>query len=273
MSIFSRLYGFLKYAKYWRDGGVTKLNIAQIQYDKILNNKRIIITGGGNGIGLAMAKKFLSVGAEVLITGRNEERLKQVQSEMQTNKLHILKWDVSNLELIDEMFNAAVKLLGGCDIVVNNAAFLKNEPPSLQFFDQTMNTNCRAVYFMCKNAVNHFIAFNREKGGRILNISSINARQSSTHPYFISKSGVDAITRGFAKEYASKNIIVNGIAPGYCASSINYMDTSKNAYWPTAANKRITTPEEIAELAAFLLSDAANGIIGHTVICDGGTLL
>ena len=81
------------------------------------------------------------------------------------------------------------------------------------------------------------------------------------------------MTRAYAKEYVSKNIIVNAIAPGYCASSINYINTTENAYWPSSANKRITIPEEIAELATFLLSDAANGIIGQTIVCDGGTLL
>lgn len=220
-----------------------------------------------------MAKKFITVGAEVLITGRNEERLKQVQTELNNSKLHVLKWDVSDMDVMEAKFDEAVKELGGCDVLVNNAAFLQKKQTNLSFFDQTMNTNCRAVYFMCQKAVKHFIKSNGEKGGKILNISSINSHQSSTHPYFISKSAVDAITRAFAKENASKNIVVNAIAPGYCASSINYMDTSENAYWPSSANKRITTPEEIAELAVFLLSDAASGIVGQTIVCDGGELL
>lgn len=273
MSIVSVASQFIKYIKFWRAGGVTKLSIAQINYSHILENKRIIVTGGSNGIGLAMTKKFLSVGAEVLITGRNEDRLNQIHTELSNSKLHILKWDVSDMDIVDAKFNEALQKLGGCDMVVNNAAFLQKKQTDLTFFDQTMDTNCRAVYFMCKKAVDYFVKANGEKGGKVLNISSINAHQSNTHPYYISKSAVDAITRAYAKEFASKNIIVNAIAPGYCASSINYMDTAENAYWPSAANKRITTPEEIAELATFLLSDAANGIVGQTIICDGGTLL
>ncbi len=81
------------------------------------------------------------------------------------------------------------------------------------------------------------------------------------------------LTKGLAKELTPKNIVVNAIAPGYCASSINYMDTSQNAYCEKAKNKRITTPEEIAELATFLCSDASNGIVGQIIACDGGTLL
>ena len=96
-------------------------------------------------------------------------------------------------------------------------------------------------------------------GGKILNISSINSFQCDTNPYHISKAGLNTLTRG--------------LAPGYCASSINYMDISKNAYCEKAKNKRITTPEEIAELALFLCSDAANGIGGQIIVCDGGSLL
>lgn len=273
MSFLGKLYSFLKYIKFWRDRGIVKLNIAQVEYSQILANKRIVITGGSSGIGLSMANKFLSVGAKVVITGRNKESLLQAQANLSNPNLYILEWDVSDIDNMDIKFNEAVKMLGGCDIVVNNAAFLQRKQTNLSFYNQTMDTNCTAVYFMCQKACEFFVKVNGEKGGKLLNISSINAHQSDTHPYFISKSALDAITRGYAKEFISKNIIVNAIAPGYCASSINYMDTSENAFWPLAANKRITTPDEIAELATFLLSDAANGIVGQTIICDGGTLL
>ena len=81
------------------------------------------------------------------------------------------------------------------------------------------------------------------------------------------------MTRGFAKEYAGNNIIVNAIAPGYCASSINYRDVEKNAYDGRSRIKRIITPEDIAEVATFLLSKAANGIVGQVITCDGGATL
>ena len=96
---------------------------------------------------------------------------------------------------------------------------------------------------------------------------------SSTHPYYISKWGLNGLTKGFAKEYASKNIIVNAIAPGYCASSINYQDIEENAYSGKNLIHRIITPTDIAELATFLLSDAANAIVGQIITIDGGTTL
>ena len=273
MPILRKFLQFLKYIKFWKDGGVAHLVITQINYPAILKGKRIIITGGSSGIGLAMAKKFLSLGADVLITGRNQERLESVCSQENNSHMHFLQWDVSDLEVMDEMFDKAVLELGGCDMVVNNAAYVAHKQTDLGFYNKMMNTNLRSVFFMCKKAVAFFEKENGLKGGKILNISSVSAQKASISPYSVSKAGVNAITRGFAKEYASKNIIVNGIAPGYCASSINYMDISENAYCEKSANKRIITPEEIAELAAFLLSDAANGIIGQTLLCDGGAML
>ena len=273
MSFFTKAIRFFKYIKFWRDGGVAQLSISQIKYDQILEGKRIILTGGSSGIGLAMAKKFLMVGAKVLITGRDKERLSLVVEEINNPGLYAMQWDISNMDVLENHFDEAVALLGGCDIIVNNAAYIDYKKTDLYFYNKMMDTNMRAVYFLCKKAVEYFELANGNKGGKILNISSINSFESSTDPYYISKSGLNAITRGFAKEYAKKNIIVNAIAPGYCASSINYIDINKNAYNGRSANRRIVVPEEIAELATFMLSDSANGIIGQTIVCDGGALL
>lgn len=136
-----------------------------------------------------------------------------------------------------------------------------------------MSTNIKGVYYMCKYCAEMMKNENGINGGKIINISSINSYQASTHPYYISKRAVNSITEGFAKQYAPYNIIVNAIAPGYCDSNINKQDANKNAYYPSTANGRITLPSEIAEIAVFLCSGAANGIIGQTIVCDGGSLL
>lgn len=113
MSFLGKLYSFLKYIKFWRDRGIVKLNIAQVEYSQILANKRIVITGGSSGIGLSMANKFLSVGAKVVITGRNKESLLQAQANLSNPNLYILEWDVSDIDNMDIKFNEAVKMLGG----------------------------------------------------------------------------------------------------------------------------------------------------------------
>lgn len=255
------------------DGKITNLSIAKIQKGHILQDKRIIITGGTSLIGLAMAIKFLEEGAVVLLTGRNKAKLTHIEKEFNNPRLKILVWDVCDYRNIEKLFTESIKLLGGLDFVINNAAFLAHKQTDQEFYDITLDTNLKAVYFICQEAVKRISALNGLNGGKILNISSINGQMSSTHPYYISKWGLNGLTRGYAKEYAAKNIIVNAIAPGYCSSGMNTKDIENNAYSEKNPIHRMIVPEEIAELATFLLSDASNGIIGQTIVIDGGTTL
>lgn len=260
--------------KYWKYGGkITQLTLSQVSYGGVLKDKRIVITGGSSGIGLAMARKFISEGADVVITGRNKSKLDVASKELNSPHLKALEWDVTDIESIPQKLNRCVELLGGIDCFVNNAAFLEHKQTDVAFYDKTLDTNTKAVYFICKEVCRFFTEMNHENGGKIINISSINGQMSSTHPYYISKYGLNGLTKGFAKEYASKNIIVNAIAPGYCASSINYQDVEENAYSSKNPLHRIIMPEDIAELACFLLSDASNAIVGQIIAVDGGTLL
>ena len=256
------------------EGRVLNLTISQIQYPRILEGKKVIITGGSEGIGLAMAKKFVSVGAYVVITGRNMDKLLKAQSEIDSDHVHVLQWDISEIEIIQEKLNAAISVLGGLDIVINNAAFLARYSTDIDFFDKTMNTNLKGTYYICQNVIQYFLQHNDDdKLCKIINITSINAFQNSDHPYYLSKSALTTLTKGLALKYAEKNIIVNAIAPGIVSSSINKRDVAENAWSNSSLNHRIIVPEEIAEIALFLCSDAANGIIGQTIVCDGGRLL
>jgi len=220
-----------------------------------------------------MAKKFVSLGAEVLITGRSVEKLKKAKLQINSNNLHTLSWDISDFNIIESKLHEAIKILDGLDIIVNNAAYIAHRKSDENFYDQMMNTNLKSVYLISNYAVNYFLKDGRFSVKKILNISSLNSFKDDTNPYSLSKRGVNALTKGFAKEYADKNIIVNAIAPGYVASSINYQDISDNAYDSRSRLHRIITPEEIAELATFLCSDAANGIVGQIISLDGGVYI
>ena len=275
MSRVSKYLNRLRFLRqYIRTGGkITHLEFSQIHYGNILSSEKILITGGSSGIGLAMAKKFVSEGAYVIITGRNEDKLRKAVEAISSPHVAFLVWDVSDLNVLKDKMSEAVSCFGGLTCVVNNAAYIDHKNTDLEFYDNTMDTNLRAVYFISKESVELFKKLNKESGGKIINISSLNGTMSSTHPYYISKWGLNGLTRGFAKENAGNNIIVNAIAPGYCASSINYQDIEKNAYDGRSLIKRIITPEDIAELATFLLSKAANGIVGQVITCDGGATL
>lgn len=272
-SLKSFLKVFIKgYDQYKKLGGIAHFSIAQVSHGSILAGKKIIVTGGSEGIGLAIARKFLSEGAQVLIVGRNAEKLNRAKNELASDQLYLMQWDVSDFGSLNAKFQESVAQLGGLDLLVNNAAYFPSTLDETDW-DKTISTNMKAPYFLCQAAVDYYLEHNQGRCSKILNISSLNSVQSYVHPYFVAKSGVNAITRGFAKKYAERNIVVNGIAPGHCASAVNYQDVSQNAYYRNALNKRIITPEEVAELACFLASDASNGIVGQTIFCDGGTSL
>lgn len=267
--MFSRikdLYHFLRYGN-----NITKLTLSKVEYGQILKGKRIIITGGSDGIGLCMAKKFISVGEEVLITGRTLEKLEHAKGEINCDRLKILQWDISEVEKISAKFNDAIQILGDVDILINNAAFLTYRSNDLSYFDKNINTNFRAMYVIHTAAIEYFL---KTRGlHKIINISSSNSFKDDTNAYSLSKKGVNEITKGFAKEYASRNILINAIAPGYTNASINKMDVDANAFDKRNRIHRIITPEDVAELATFLCSDASNAIVGQIIGVDGGVYL
>lgn len=264
------------FIQYLRRGGISNLTLSEIQYGKLLSGKKILITGGSSGIGFAIAQKCLSEGGRVLITGRSTEKLRVASSQLANDRLFTQEWDIQNTSIISEQFKLSVDVLGGLDIVVNNAAFVKNvsyNAVSEEVFDEMLDTNLKSVYFLCRDACNYILAHNKAAGGKIINISSLNALQGGLNPYFLSKWGLNCLTEGLAKEYSGRNIIVNGIAPGICDSSINRCNSEVNAYYGGNRINRIITPKDIAELAVFLMSDAANAIVGQTIVCDGGQTL
>ena len=124
-----RLVRTLKYLKdIWQYGGYSQAYVSQINYGEILKGKRVLVTGGGSGIGLAITKKCLSEGASVVITGRNVERLKAAFDDLNSSRLHILEWDVGDVSLINEKLEEAFSMLGGyVNILVNNAEFIRVE--------------------------------------------------------------------------------------------------------------------------------------------------
>jgi NAD(P)-dependent dehydrogenase (short-subunit alcohol dehydrogenase family) len=259
--------------KYIRHGGLVKLNIALIQYNEILIGKKVLITGGTSGIGMAIARKFLDCGAEVIITGRNSENLRAVHNKLNHEKLFSIVWDATEIDLIDEKIKKIHEQVGIIDVLINNAGVGINKSffeVDLRTWENTIDLNLKSVFFLSQYMCNYFIKQNCTNVLKIINISSMQGTVAHANPYSISKFGVNAITTGLAKLFTRNNIIVNGIAPGYTATKMNLVDWENNAYSESALNMRVALPEEIAELALFLASDASNNIVGQTIIIDGG---
>lgn len=248
------------------------VNIAQLSKGEILKGRKVLITGGTSGIGYAIACKFISEGASVVITGRSLDRLNEAVASLGP-KAFPLVWDIADCSLAEEKVREVVKLLGGIDIVVNNAGVYSSIPfqeVEQKLWDEVMDTNIKGVFFLCQAAVKY--QMKNTGGGKIINISSIAGFQGYSSPYGISKASLNNLTVGLSKKFLQKKIIVNGIAPGNVATPMTGININ-NMYDTLSKNGRAALPEEIAEIALFLASDAANNIVGQIIVCDGGATL
>jgi len=260
---------------YWTYGGVVKVNIIQINYGNLLAGKRILVTGGSSGIGLAIAKKCISEGAIVLITGRSEEKLKTAKLQINSPNCYTYVWDITDIQsILLHVKNVKEALDGEIDCLVNNAGVLLPKQGFLnvneETWDKTYATNLKGSYFLTQTLCDQWIKAG--KAAKVLNISSQGGFCTASYPYRMTKWDMVGLTKGLGKLLAPKGIIVNGIAPGMIATDMIHR-SSENVYSDLQVNKRLGLPEEISELAFFLLSNASNNIIGQTIICDGGYTL
>lgn len=260
--------------KYIRDGGYCQVKISQINYGELLMGKRILITGGSSGIGLCIAKKCLSEGASVLITGRNEDKLGEVHKQVNSPYLKYLVWDIGNINIIDDRIAETKKLLGGdIDVLVNNAGILSPVMfPNVteKIWDKVYSINSKGLFFLTQFLCDSWMK-NRKNLKKVINISSAGGFVGATYPYRMTKWDIVGLTQGLGRMLAPHGIIVNGIAPGRIATTMQTcIDPHDNIYDAQSFIQRYGLPEEVAELAIYLMSDASNFIVGQTIICDGG---
>lgn len=272
-----RAFGFL--VQVYRRGGYASIQVLSVNYGGILSGKKVLITGGGSGIGLCIAKKCLNEGAYVVITGRDEVKLNRVKLEINNQFLEILVWDVSKISEIDKRLKEVESLFNGkIDVLVNNAAVMSAEPfgeVSEEKWDEIYAVNSKAVFFVTQAIVKHWEPQSKKGYKKVINISSQGGFVGATYPYRMTKWDIAGLTKGLGLSLISKGIIVNGIAPGIVVTGMQsgYLKNKDNVFTNLNPAGRIALPEEIAELAIFLMSDAANFIVGQTIVCDGGYTL
>ena len=261
----------------FRYGGYKQCNVSYITDGNRLNGKRILITGGASGIGYAIAQQCIKEGANVVITGRNEDKLQTAcLSNGNNSHLKYIVWDISKPMQNEDKINKVVNLFGAdIDILVNNAGvqpyeFFPNVTESE--WNRIYETNSKGTFFLSQSIAKHWNNNKVNNSHKIINISSQGGFVGATYPYRMSKWDIVGLTEGLAKTLIKDGIIVNGIAPGVIKTAMQskFFAQANNVYCEQNPAERYAFPEEIAELAVWLMSDLSNFIVGQTILCDGG---
>ncbi len=245
-----------------------------------LSNQIALVTGGGRGIGQAIATTLAAAGATVVINYRGNAEAATATVETitaQGGQAQAIQADVSVPADVERLFTALLAQYGQLDILVNNAGITRDMlllRMSDEDFDAVLHTNLRGV-FLCTRAA--LRTMTRRRSGRIINIASVvgimgNAGQAN---YAAAKAGILGFTRATAREIGSRNITVNAIAPGYIETEMTatIRPEARQALLASIPLGRLGTPADVATLACFLASPAASYITGQTFVVDGGMVM
>ena len=239
-------------------------------------NKKVIVTGATGGIGDAIVNRFIDQEAKVLATGTNIEKLKLLKDKH--NKIFTSRFDISNHEEIEKFVEHSSEILeGGPDILINNAGITRDNLSLRMSFNEwkeVIDINLNSTFLLCKFSLKKMI---KNKYGKIVNITSVvghtgNVGQAN---YAASKSGIIGLSKSLALEYAKKNININCVSPGFIETKMtDKIDQKfKDIIISKIPSNRLGTPDDVANVTAFLSSDLANYITGETIHVNGGMYL
>ena len=244
---------------------------------KKFENKIVLVTGAGRGIGASIAKRFASEGAEVIVNySGNDEAAQKTVDEITTTggQAQKYKCSVNDSESVKVMIDEIIKKFGRIDILVNNAGITKDGlmlRMTDEDFDRVIDVNLKGT-FNCTKYVSKYML--KQKSGKIINISSVvglsgNAGQVN---YSASKAGIIGITKSAAKELSSRGITVNAVAPGYVDTDMTKVlsDNIRNEILKNIPLQRMGNVEDISNCVAFLASEDASYITGQVISVDGG---
>jgi len=246
-----------------------------------LNKKVALVTGASSGIGQATARRFHQMGANLMITGRSEAVLQEMQKEFNQSSqtCQMLVGDITDPVFREKLIARTIDHFQRLDILVNAAGIIATgsiETTSLEEFDRMMDINLRSVFHLIQLALPYLIPVK----GNVVNVSSVTGIRAfpGILGYCVSKAGLDQLTRAAALELAPRGVRINAVNPGVVRTNLHLrsgMDDPNYARFlehskTTHPLGRVGQPEEVADLIAFLASDHAGWITGVTYSIDGG---
>jgi meso-butanediol dehydrogenase / (S,S)-butanediol dehydrogenase / diacetyl reductase len=253
---------------------------------KRLEGKTALITGGGTGIGAAIARRFVMDGARVCIAGRRQKPLQEVAEALSTESAVLVAGDVTDPEDRERMIRTALGLSGRLDILVNNAAAAEVEGPLADLdpatWQRVIDVNLTAPFLLMRASIQHMI---KGGGGSIINISSLAGLRCipGMPAYSASKAGLIMLTQQAALDYGPHNIRCNSVCPGgvktpliepalkvLARSSGKSVEQILERPASDIPLKRFAEPDEIAGICSYLASDDSSFVTGATIVIDGG---
>ena len=245
-----------------------------------LSGKCAVVTGASRGIGRAIALQLASEGAKVVVNySGSEQKALEVVEEIKNNggEAIAVQANVAESDSVQNLMKTAIDTYGSIDILVNNAGITRDNllmRMKENEWDDVIDTNLKGV-FLCTKAVTRQMM--KQRAGRIINISSIvgvagNAGQAN---YVAAKAGVIGLTKTTAQELASRNILVNAIAPGFITTEMTEAlpEEIKETMLKQIPLAKLGQPEDVAKAVVFFASDSANYITGQTLQIDGGMVM
>jgi len=244
-----------------------------------LDGRVALITGGGRGIGREIALGLAREGADIAICDVNKESLDSTKNEISSlkRKCIVFQTDVTDSAQVEEMVSKILDNFKKVDILINNAGITRDGlliRMKEADWDAVLDINLKGAFNCTRVVARHMM---KQRWGRVVNIASIigimgNAGQAN---YAASKGGMIAFTKSVAKELASRNINVNAIAPGFIETDMTKKlpDNYRQDLLKVIPLNRFGTPQDVADIALFLVSDASSYITGHVIQVDGGMVM
>lgn len=243
-----------------------------------LTGMRALVTGSGQGIGLALAEGLARHGAEIVLNGRSAEKIDAAVKAMHAGgyKASGAVFDVTDQPAVARGVDAIEASLGPIDILVNNAGMQFRAPLEdfpAEKWDELLRTNISSVFFVGQAVARHMIARRR---GKIINVGSVQSElaRTSIAPYTATKGAVRNLTRGMCADWAKHGLQINAIAPGYFKTPLNQALVDNPDFSAWLANRtpagRWGNVEELVGAAVFLAGPASSFVNGHTLYVDGG---